>query len=720
MKSFRLYALIIGISLLVAACSNGGSTEPTQRFEPYPEEFQVLGLVNTFRSQAQTCGNQQLAAAPALTWVEAVGDTAWFHSTDMGAQDTEDHVGARTAERLRARGFEPGLTAEHRRKAALPADPTNVFNTWTANAEACADMMNPSFTVMGAGLWGAYEGGNAAYWTLILTTPQGDAPQPSLTLNPTTATATIGGPALSFTATLTGSTNAINWTLNGPGTLSTTTGATTNYTPPTAGDAGTATLTATAGDLTASATITINAANTPPPADNVQALLTLVNQARAQGQTCGGEALPPAPALTLNAQLNQAAQLHSEDMGNNGYFSHTGLDGSSVGDRAAAQGYQGTFVGENIAAGQQTPQDVMASWLSSTGHCRNIMNADYTELGIGVAQVEGSPFGIYWTQVFARPDNAVTPVLTVTPPTATVTVGGDAVPFNANLTNSNDTINWTLTGVGTLSSTTGATTTYTPPANGAAGTATLTATAGAVTASATITINAATPPATLTVSPTTATLPVGGAATTFSATLTNSNDPITWTLTGAGTLSTTTGATTVYTPPAAGGAGTATLTATAGALTADATITLTAAPAPPANGAEEMLALVNQFRSQAQTCGGEALPAVPALTLDDRLNTAARLHSEDMANNNYFSHTGLNGSSFGDRIRAQGYQLGFGGENIAAGSATAQGAFNQWAGSPGHCRNMMSPNFTQLGVGYGQNPTSDFTHYWTQVFATPQ
>ena len=719
MKSLRLYALVISLILLVAACSSDTSG-PSQRFEPYPEENQMLGLTNTFRSQAQTCGNQQFAAAPVLTWVEAVGDTAWFHSTDMGAQDTENHVGASTVERLRSRGFEAGLTAEHRRKTSLPANPTDAFNTWTANPEACADLMNPSFTVMGAGLWGAYEGGNAAYWTLILTTPQENSPQPSLTLNPTTATATIGGPALSFSATLTGSTDAINWTLNGAGSLSTTTGATTNYMPPAAGDAGTATLTASAGALTASATITINAGNTPPPTNNVQELLTLVNQARAQGQTCGGEALPPAPALTLNAQLNRAAQLHSEDMGNNGYFSHTGLDGSSVGDRVAAQGYQGTFVGENIAAGQQTPQDVMASWLSSTGHCRNIMSADYTELGIGIARVEGSPFGIYWTQVFARPNNAVTPVLTVTPATTTVTIGGGAVTFNANLTNSNDTINWTLTGEGTLSSTTGATTDYTPPANGAAGTATLTATAGAVTATATITINAATPPATLTVSPATITLPVGGAATTFSATLTNSNDPISWALTGAGTLSTTNGVTTVYTPPAAGAAGTATLTATAGALTASATITLTAAPAPPANGAEEMLALVNQFRSQPQTCGGEALPAVLALTLDDRLNTAARLHSEDMANNNYFDHTGLNGSSFGDRIRAQGYQFGAGGENIAAGSATAQGAFNQWAGSPGHCRNMMSPNFTQLGVGYGQNANSDFTHYWTQVFATPQ
>jgi uncharacterized protein YkwD len=137
--------------------------------------------------------------------------------------------------------------------------------------------------------------------------------------------------------------------------------------------------------------------------------------------------------------------------------------------------------------------------------------------------------------------------------------------------------------------------------------------------------------------------------------------------------------------------------------------------------ATAMLALVNQFRSQPQTCGGVSKPAVPALTLNDQLNQAAQLHSEDMANNNYFDHDGLNGSSPWNRIAATGYQVGGAqAENISAGRATAQEAFDGWVASPGHCSNMMSPDVTQLGVGYGQNTASQFTHYWTQVFAHPQ
>ena len=90
-----------------------------------------------------------------------------------------------------------------------------------------------------------------------------------------------------------------------------------------------------------------------------------------------------------------------------------------------------------------------------------------------------------------------------------------------------------------------------------------------------------------------------------------------------------------------------------------------------------------------------------------------------MATNNIFSHTGSDGSSFGQRIADTGYQSGAGGENIAAGSATAEDTMQQWLNSEGHCRNIMSGNFTQLGVGYAQNANSQWTHYWTQVFASP-
>ena len=266
MKTLRFAFSVVAISLLIAACSSGGPTtpEPEKRFQPLPEETRILELTNAFRAQAQTCGNQQFPAAPALAWVEAILDAAYFHSEEMAQADTENHVGASALERIRAEGYDADIAAENRKRTPQPPDPEEAFNAWVADAEACANLMHPSFTVMGAGLF-AQAGAQNTYWTQILSAPRGNAPQPNLTLSPTTATVTVGGAAVTFTATLVNSTSPITWTLNGAGTLSTTTGATTDYAPPAAGDAGTATLTATAGDLIASATIAINTADTPPP-----------------------------------------------------------------------------------------------------------------------------------------------------------------------------------------------------------------------------------------------------------------------------------------------------------------------------------------------------------------------------------------------------------------------------------------------------------------------
>ena len=138
----------------------------------------------------------------------------------------------------------------------------------------------------------------------------------------------------------------------------------------------------------------------------------------------------------------------------------------------------------------------------------------------------------------------------------------------------------------------------------------------------------------------------------------------------------------------------------------------------------EMLALVNQFRAQPQVCRDKRgrivsqHPSAPPLMLDTRLNRAARLHSEDMANNNYYSHDGLDGSSFGDRVRATGYPMGPGAENIFKGPDTLQEAIDGWIKSAGHCENMMNSSYTQLGAGFAQDLPG--TRYWTQVFSTPR
>lgn len=124
-------------------------------------------------------------------------------------------------------------------------------------------------------------------------------------------------------------------------------------------------------------------------------LLELVNEVRASGCNCGSEAMPPVDPLVLNEKLIKAAQLHSEDMDNNNYFSHTSQNGDKPGDRITAQGYIWSTYGENIASGQSSAQQVMASWLKSEGHCRNIMNSSVTEFGAGRSSN-------YWTQVFGK------------------------------------------------------------------------------------------------------------------------------------------------------------------------------------------------------------------------------------------------------------------------------------------------------------------------------
>lgn len=143
---------------------------------------------------------------------------------------------------------------------------------------------------------------------------------------------------------------------------------------------------------------------TPPPAPPVsgtpaeQQVLQLVNEARAQARNCGAASFAAAPAVTLNAQLTQAAQGHASDMAAQNYFSHTSKDGRTFAQRIVAAGYAYRTIGENIAAGQPTPQQVVAGWLQSEGHCRNIMNPGFRELGVGYAG--GGSYGHYWVQDF--------------------------------------------------------------------------------------------------------------------------------------------------------------------------------------------------------------------------------------------------------------------------------------------------------------------------------
>ena len=309
-----------------------------------------------------------------------------------------------------------------------------------------------------------------------------------------------------------------------------------------------------------------------PNAAFIEKVLKLTNAFRAQNGV--------AP-LKLNDELNAAAQGHSQDMALQDFFSHTGKDGSQPWDRAKEIGYQARTMGENIAAGQRTAEAVVEGWKNSSGHRRNMLNPNYTELGVGYYFLENDTgrvnYNRYWTQLFGS---------------------GDLNP-SSNL-----------------------------PAP------------------------APTP----------------------------KPEPI---------------PTPIPTP------------------TPDPTPTPTPMPTPNAAFIKEVLKLTNAFRAQ---------NGVAPLKLNDELNAAAQGHSQDMALQDFFSHTGKDGSQPWDRAKEIGYQARTMGENIAAGQRTAEAVVEGWKNSSGHRRNMLNPNYTELGVGYYflENDTGrvNYNRYWTQLFGS--
>jgi uncharacterized protein YkwD len=130
-------------------------------------------------------------------------------------------------------------------------------------------------------------------------------------------------------------------------------------------------------------------------------MLTLVNDARAVARSCGSTNYPAVPSVAWHCNLEQAAQGHSTSMADNDYFSHTGIDNSNPGTRITAAGYNWRTYGENIAAGYGDEESAMSAWLASPGHCANIMNGNFEELGAAAAQNAASTYYIYWTQNFA-------------------------------------------------------------------------------------------------------------------------------------------------------------------------------------------------------------------------------------------------------------------------------------------------------------------------------
>jgi uncharacterized protein YkwD len=136
---------------------------------------------------------------------------------------------------------------------------------------------------------------------------------------------------------------------------------------------------------------------------------------------------------------------------------------------------------------------------------------------------------------------------------------------------------------------------------------------------------------------------------------------------------------------------------------------------------QTLLILVNEARAAGHDCGSEGIftPTNP-LTLNSKLTTAAQKHSEDMELAGQLKHVTPEGAfhyavgtTFDNRIKQEGYVFKTAGENIARGFSSPEAVMEAWLASPGHCRNIMKPSYTELGLGKSGS-------YWTQEFAAPQ
>lgn len=125
------------------------------------------------------------------------------------------------------------------------------------------------------------------------------------------------------------------------------------------------------------------------------AFLELVNKARMEARRCGNKAFKSTHTLQWHTQLTAAAAAHARDISSKGELSHTGSDGSQVSDRAQREGYDYRAIGENIAMNPMGIASTVDGWLNSPGHCANIMNPEFTEMG---AAIQGS----YSVMVFGR------------------------------------------------------------------------------------------------------------------------------------------------------------------------------------------------------------------------------------------------------------------------------------------------------------------------------
>jgi uncharacterized protein YkwD len=146
---------------------------------------------------------------------------------------------------------------------------------------------------------------------------------------------------------------------------------------------------------------------TLPDAEDMPAIgrrvLALVNRARANGRYCGKRRFDSAPPVDWDDRLAAAGLAHAAEMAQYETLDHAGRNGSRPGDRARGAGYSWQAIGENIASGPPTPEQVTAGWIASPPHCANLMNPAYTAMGAAYAVNPHSRMGIFWDQLFGAP-----------------------------------------------------------------------------------------------------------------------------------------------------------------------------------------------------------------------------------------------------------------------------------------------------------------------------
>ena len=145
----------------------------------------------------------------------------------------------------------------------------------------------------------------------------------------------------------------------------------------------------------------------PPPAGDRGAIsrkvLELTNQARAHARRCGATPYAAAPPLSLDTALGRAALEYSQQMATWGFMDHTGHDGSSPAERISNSGYRWSEIGENLASGHLTAEEVVSGWVGSPEHCANLMDPLFRHMGVAYTVNPHDTMGVYWAQEFGAP-----------------------------------------------------------------------------------------------------------------------------------------------------------------------------------------------------------------------------------------------------------------------------------------------------------------------------